>query len=165
MNNTLSITNVYANQLKFDVTKTINGETIKIPNDILVSKCKVAPKFVKSGDKYVATDEVKHIEIIGVDSQLAKLLEQQGHAPSSLQSIVILLDATQENIELGNKLVAEIDGTQNESIISVHNYYATSKIIDTGRYQNIGFDLRATTATQVPITTTKSLDNSQKATK
>lgn len=162
----MQITDIYANQLRFDVSHTTQGDPINIPKELLVSKFKVAYKHIKSGEIFIKTDEVKHIEVTGVDRSVAKLLAQQGHGASALQPLTILLDATPENIDLGNSITTELELNKDTQLtITVSDYYATGTVITNGKYSRLGFDLRATTFSRVPTTVTKPSDSLQKATK
>jgi hypothetical protein len=132
-----SILEVYANQLKLDVTQTTDGISVNIPNDILFAKLRIPNRFEKVGDNFVETNIPKHIEITGVDATVAKLLTELKQPVSSLQPLVVLVDPTPENLEVAKRCEPEM-------ILKISDYYGTPKIVKRGQYSNLDFDLRAT---------------------
>ncbi|EGO7851586.1 hypothetical protein FH943_002167 [Enterococcus faecalis] len=132
-----SILESYINQLKLDVTQTIDGTSISTPNDILFVKLRIPNRFEKVGDNFVETNIPKHIEITGVDATVARLLTELKQPVSSLQPLVILVDPTPENLEVAKRCEPEM-------ILKVSDYYGTAKIVKRGQYSNLDFDLRAT---------------------
>ncbi|HBI2045588.1 hypothetical protein ACFJX1_07770 [Enterococcus faecalis] len=136
-NKSQSILEVYANQLKLDVTQTTDGISVNIPIEILVAKSRVVNKFEKNGADFKETDIPKHVEITGVDATVAKLLTELKQPISSLQPLVILVDPTPENLEVAKRCEPEM-------ILKVSDYYGTAKIVKRGQYSNLDFDLRAT---------------------
>ena len=109
-----SITGVEAEELKFDISRTLDGEGIVCPTELLVDQDKSYVTYVKydtgetraNGTKiWKNTDEVKEIILTGKDYKLVQILEQNGAATDDLQDFKVIIypnEKTDALVELTN---------------------------------------------------------------
>lgn len=95
----ISLFDLFSNNLKFNLTKTIDGKDIDVPDQFLVQSagCRVLPKWEKIDGKFqIVQGQYKGIQISVYDKTFTDFADQKGRSYGNLEAIKVIVPFSKE---------------------------------------------------------------------